>query len=395
MRSSLSNYMTRAEEMREKNTVMFGERFSVMYHIEGEERESFARAQDICLEQTVEFPAALVVDDTIRQHIIGRIESFERNRNTGYDAMISFDTEICGDEFTQFLNVLFGNISIKPGIRVEKIDLPDSQLSLFKGPRFGRDGLRTLLDIPKRPLLFTALKPLGLSADNLASLAYQFASGGIDIIKDDHGITNQRYAPFEERVRLCAQAVEQANSKTGKKSIYVANITASPDEILQRARAAKQNGAKGFLVSPGLVGLDSMRRIAEDDSLGLPVFSHPAFQGTYVLHGDSGIAHNVLFGQIARLAGADASIYPNFGGRFCFTKEECSSIAMGTEVPMGTIKSIFPAPGGGMSLDRVPEMHQVYGNDVIFLIGGGLFTHGPNLIENCRHFRELVDRFDI
>jgi ribulose-bisphosphate carboxylase large chain len=374
---------------------MLGERFFVMYFIRGDEQEALARAKDICLEQTVEFPATLVTDDVIKQHIIGRIESFEQHGSTGYNAVISFDAEICGCEFTQFLNVLFGNISIKPGIRVEKFDLPHGLLGLFKGPRFGRDGLRTFLGIQHRPLLFTALKPLGLSADRLASLAYQFASGGIDIIKDDHGIANQSFAPFAERVRSCAEAVAEANNKTGQNCIYVANITASPDEIFYRARTAKKNGAKGFLVSPGLVGLDTMRKIAEDDSLGLPVFSHPAFQGTFVLHADSGISHHVLFGQIARLAGADASIYPNFGGRFCFTKEECSSIANGTEIPMGAIKSIFPAPGGGMSLNRVPEMLEIYGNDVIFLIGGGLFTQGPDLIENCRLFRELVGRYEV
>jgi ribulose-bisphosphate carboxylase large chain len=43
-----------------------------------------------------------------------------------------------------------------------------------------------------------------------------------------------------------------------------------------------------------------------------------------------------------------------------------------------------------MSLSRVEEMLSLYGREVIFLIGGGLFTHGPNLIENCRYFSELV-----
>ncbi len=373
---------------------MFGDRFSVEYHIKGNEQEALNRAQDICYEQTVEFPAALITDQAIKQHIVGRIESLKQIDDIGCRVVISFDVEICGKDFSQFLNVLFGNISIKPGVRVEKFDLPDSLLTLFSGPRFGREGLRKFLGIRKRPLLFTALKPLGLTADKLASLAYQFASGGIDIIKDDHGIANQRFASFEERVEACARAVEKANIKTGYRCIYMANITAAPDEMLARARTAKKHGALGFLVSPGLAGLDAMRKIAENDSLGLPVFSHPAFQGTYVLNAESGISHYALFGQIARLAGADASIYPNFGGRFSFTKEECAGIARGTEVRMGAIQPSFPAPGGGMSLERVPEMLDLYGCDVIFLIGGGLFTHGPDLLENCRYFRHMVDRYE-
>jgi len=60
---------------------------------------------------------------------------------------------------------------------------------------------------------------------------------------------------------------------------------------------------------------------------------------------------------------------------------------------MGHLKTIFPAPGGGMSLARVPEMLETYGRDLIFLIGGGLFKHGPDLIENCRFFRKMVEQY--
>jgi ribulose-bisphosphate carboxylase large chain len=58
---------------------------------------------------------------------------------------------------------------------------------------------------------------------------------------------------------------------------------------------------------------------------------------------------------------------------------------------MGPIKAIFPTPGGGMSLDRVPEMLGAYGPDVVLLIGGGLMTPGSDLTETCRRFRALVE----
>ena len=105
------------------------------------------------------------------------------------------------------------------------------------------------------------------------------------------------------------------------------------------------------------------------------------------------MSHGVIFGQLARLAGADATIFPNFGGRFSFSREECADIVRGTELPMGHVRTIFPAPGGGMSLARVPEMLETYGRDLIFLIGGGLFKQGPDLVENCRHFRKMVEKY--
>lgn len=369
-----------------------GERFVVTYLIFDTQQEAFNKAKDICIEQTVEFPADLLPAGPIQEHVVGRIESFEPFDQC-YKAKISYASETTAMELTQFLNVVFGNISIKPGIKVESIDLPSSLTSQWNGPRFGKEGLRELLGVPARPLLFTALKPMGLSSRQLADLAYQFAIGGIDIIKDDHGLTDQCFAPFAERIRLCAAAVRQANRETGQNSIYVANVTAGAGTMMERARQAKEAGAGGIMVAPGLAGFDSMRQLADEDSIALPVFSHPAFLGSYVTGSTSGFSHQALFGQITRLAGADAVIYPNFGGRFSFSKTECEAIARAAGADVPGIKPIFPAPGGGMSIDRVPEMHRVYGNDVMFLIGGGLFQQGPDLVENCRYFRNLLKGF--
>ncbi|MFZ5986163.1 MAG: RuBisCO large subunit C-terminal-like domain-containing protein [Bacillota bacterium] len=368
-----------------------GERFSVVYKVFGDEKEAYLRAKDICFEQTVEFPDEFVPEGVIRNHIVGSIESFEKYDSKSFRAVISYAVETASGELTQLLNVVFGNSSIKPGIRVEKLELPESLLKKFKGPRFGREGIRKLLKVDKRPLLFTALKPMGLSSADLAELAYKFALGGIDIIKDDHGLSDQCFSPFEERVQLCVEAVNKANRETGQNSIYVPNITAPASEVIVRARKAKELGAGGLLVSPGLTGFDVMREAAEDDSIALPLFSHPAFLGTYVMS-DIGISHHALFGQIMRISGADGTIYPNFGGRFSFSREECESIAEGASAPMGDLKPVFPCPAGGMSLDSIPESLKVYGSDVIFLVGGGLFKHGPDLVANSRYFRELVEK---
>jgi ribulose-bisphosphate carboxylase large chain len=366
------------------------ERFSVVYRLSGTEKDARAKAEDICIEQTVEFPADEVPEGIIRDHIFGRIELFEALGDESFRAIISYAVEIVAGEFTQFLNVVFGNSSIKPGIRVEHLDLPESLMRCFKGPRFGREGLRSLLNIPTRPLLSTAIKPLGLSSQELAGLAYQFARGGMDIIKDDHGLTDQGCSPFDERVKRCAESVQRAGRETGRRTIYVANITAPHSEIMKRARIAKDAGAGGLMLAPGLVGFDLMRELAEDDSIALPVLTHPALQGSFVTS-PNGMSHGVIFGQLARLAGADATIFPNFGGRFSFSREDCREIAEATAEPMGHLNPIFPAPGGGMGLDRIPEMLETYGRDLIFLIGGGLFQHGEDLVENCRSFRQRVE----
>lgn len=367
-----------------------GDRFSVLYRLLGDERQARAKAESICIEQTVEFPTELIPADDIRGQIFGQIESFRPIDQAHAEACISYAVEITGFTLPQLINVIFGNISLQPGIRVERIDLSDSLLAKFKGPRFGRAGWRRLLDIPKRPLLCTALKPMGFSPKQLADLAYQFARGGIDIIKDDHGLADQPFSTFQERAQYCTEAVLRANRETGFNCIYMPSINAPADQLVEYALFAKQTGTGALLMMPGLSGLDSMRQLAEDDRIALPIMSHPAFQGSFVTSPDQGISHFALFGQLARLAGADATIFPNFGGRFSFSREECKRIAEGAAATMGHLRPIFPTPGGGMNLDRLEEMSDLFGRDVIFLIGGGLYRQGSDLAQNSRCFRKLI-----
>jgi ribulose-bisphosphate carboxylase large chain len=390
-----------------------GERFTVTYRLRGHadgagassvageaEKAARAMAREICLEQTVEFPGDLLPPGAIPESIVGRIESFEPEEGeagpTHFIATISYAAETCGasgggTDLVQFCNVLFGNISILPGIKVMGFDLPDSMLSGFKGPRFGREGLRARLGVAERPLICSALKPMGLSARELADQAYRFALGGIDMIKDDHGLTNQAFSPFDERLELCAKAVARANRESGNNCAYYPNVTGPADQVVFRARAAAAAGAGGILVCPSLVGLDTMRLLAEDDSIGLPVMAHPAFGGSYVTSPENGFSHAALYAGLTRLAGADSTVYPNWGGRFSFSREECARIAAATASPMGALRASFPAPGGGMTTDRARDMLEVYGRDFLVLIGGGLHRRGPDLTANCRYFVDLLE----
>ena len=59
---------------------------------------------------------------------------------------------------------------------------------------------------------------------------------------------------------------------------------------------------------------------------------------------------------------------------------------------MGHLKPIFPIPAGGMSMDRLPEMAEFYGNEAVFLVAGGLYSHGPDLAASSREFRRLVEQ---
>jgi ribulose-bisphosphate carboxylase large chain len=363
------------------------ERLNISYILDcanGETAEE--KALGIALEQTVELPMDSI-DADIRERIVGRIDELTPLTDTQHHVRISYPLAAIGAEPTQCLNLLFGNISLKRGIRIVDIDWPQVLLQAFGGPAHGRDGLRALLGKPHGPLLCSALKPMGMSAGQLAERCYQFALGGVHIIKDDHGVADQPDAPFAERLLRCQDAVARANDQTGQHSLYFPNVTAGYRELPQRLQAAKDAGCKGVLINPWITGLDAMR-FARDE-FGLALMAHPALTGAYFAP-DHGISAELLLGDLFRLAGADASIYPNVGGRFGFSVDTCEAINSHLRRPLPGIKPSLPTPGGGMDIARAPEWIRRYGPDTIILIGGSLYAQS-DLAAASKTLREALE----
>lgn len=378
------------EELKEDLTQ--SSRFAATYRIAAPDYEEAKKlAFGICVEQTVECPYELVEGTPIGDTIVGQIEDLKKAEPGAYYATISYDPAAVGNEMAELLNMLFGNTSLQPGIKLMSFDLPESMYDNYPGPRFGRTGLRDLCGVPRGPILMSAIKPLGRSPKELAKMVYDLALGGCPIIKDDHSLMNQDYAPFEERVLQCVMALADAKEKTGKKSMYIANCTADGLQFLDRAYKAKEIGADGIMAAPAITGFTMIRDLARDPDFNLPIFLHPCFSGPQVLSKDSGISPFCYYGQLSRLAGADAVIFTSFGGRFSFSREICTKICEGTNEKMAYLRSIFPIPSGGMRWQLFKDMYKTYGPDTIFLVGGALQTQGPNLTENVKFFLQKLE----
>jgi ribulose-bisphosphate carboxylase large chain len=400
---------------RHADSLKHPERFWTTYIMEAKsEQEARKLAWELCLEQTVELPGQTDVVQQVQPYVVGSIERIEEMEpNHTYRVSVAYPNDTAGEELTQWLNVVFGNTSLKHGVAVENVTLShhlEENTSMFPGPKFGIHGLRKLLNVPQAPLLMTALKPMGKSSREFAEMAYQLAHGGIDIIKDDHGLADQVWAPFEERVSLCAQAVLKSNQETGKRCLYAPCLNAPATKIVERAYYAKEAGAGAVMLLPGISGFDIVRELAADANFGLPIIIHPALLGGWLQdhpnngdgdnsssspppqHHPRGLSHEFLFGVLPRLCGGDAVIFPNAGGRFQFTKDECQAVAEGCRRPMGRFEPILPSPAGGMKLHRIEEMRQTFGDDTLYLIGGALLEQGPDLEEDAKAFVHCAGR---
>jgi hypothetical protein len=96
---------------------------------------------------------------------------------------------------------------------------------------------------------------------------------------------------------------------------------------------------------------------------------HPAFLGTYAIDRRSGLVPHVLYGQLPRLIGADISIFPIYGLHFPITRDECRRIAEACSIGWGNLAPIFPTAAGRMAEERIKEMYETFGRELVFILG--------------------------
>ena len=371
-------------------------RFTVIYRVlVNDQRTIEQHAEDITVEQTVEIPVDCIPQEIIRNNILGRVENISSavkeihtERGDVYDVAISYRCDLAEHAIPQFLNVIFGNISLKNNIKIIGFHLPESCVDDFSGPRHGIGGIRKMLGVYGRPLACTALKPLGISVDKLAAIAAAFARGGADLIKDDHGLGNQPFHPFKERVARCQDAVARENARSGRMTLYCPMISGRYEEIEERVHYARTQGVRGMLIAPMLTGCDTVRYLSE--LYGMVIVAHPSLTGVFFHSPVHGMTPAILLGSIFRFIGADVSIFPNWGGRFFFTNQECREISDSLRQPLGSMKPAFPCPAGGMSLERIKDLAHAFGEDAVFLIGGALIKRSNDPSESVKAFMDDI-----
>ena len=369
------------------------ERFSALYRLRVDGRDVQARARALALEQSIEMPLEAVTQDFIRDNVVARVESIEAaDGGAGFDVKLSFATATTGLEAGQLVNMLFGNCSLQPDVELLDFAPGPDLLAALPGPRFGVDGWRRALGLdraPARPLTCTALKPQGQSPQQLGELAGTFARAGIDVIKDDHGIADQEYARFGPRVAAVQRAIERAGAERmpAGRVLYAPTLSGGPRRLREQLRIVHDQGVAAVLICPMLSGVPTLVELVREEA-GVPILAHPAFAG------NARIAPDLLLGRMFRLFGADATIFPNFGGRFSYPRETCRAIARRAREPLGGAAAILPVPAGGMGTGRVDEMIEEFGSDVMLLIGGhllaGATTAGDSILARATAFVERV-----
>lgn len=356
-------------------------RITAVYHVRSDAASIETRAKTIAVEQSVEMPISAIDDPRVLDSIVGQVNSIRPIGNGTFEVQIGLATATTGLEVGQLMNMLFGNTSIHDDVTLHDVVVPAHIAAHFSGPNQGLAGLRARCGAQGRAMTCSALKPQGMPTEALAALAGRMARGRIDFIKDDHGLADQAYSPFAARVAACARAVREAGTRTR----YLPSLSGNLDQLRRQVRLARDEGLDTLLIAPMVVGLPSFHALVKEfPDMGF--MAHPALAGA------ARIAPPLLLGKLFRLFGADASVFPNHGGRFSYSPETCKDLAHAALAPWDGLKPAVPVPAGGMTVDRVPEMLEFYGTDVMLLIGGGLLAARERLTEETAAFvRKVAD----
>jgi ribulose-bisphosphate carboxylase large chain len=361
-------------------------RLQATYLVRCDARSIEERARAIAVEQSVEMPLSAIEDDFVRSEILGRVEGITERQNNLYEVRISLAAETVGRDAGQLINMLFGNTSLHDDVVLTDVVLPKELIEVFGGPRHGLNALRQRVGAPVRAMTCSPLKPQGLPAAKLAELAKDFAQAGIDYIKDDHGLADQNYSPFAARLEAVATALRSVERSGGAAARYVPSLSGDLDTMRAQIALAKDAGVDTVMVAPMIAGLSNFHRLVRENPT-IAFFAHPTMVGA------ARIAPPLLLGTLFRMLGADAVIFPNYGGRFGYSPDTCRALARAALEQRDGLRPAVPVPAGGMTTDRVREMLDFYGAEVMLLIGGALLEARENLREATSAFVAEVHRY--
>ena len=263
-------------------------------------------------------------------------------------------------------------------IKLMDVHFPDSFLDLFEGPRFGVKGVRDMLEVYHRPLNLGVIKPnIGLPSEPFAELGYKAWLGGLDIVKDDELLCDTPINPTEKRMSLLGAYRMRAEKETGKKKIYLANITDEVDRMEELYALAINSHTNAVMINGMTTGLSIVRVLAKKGQL--PLVSHFDFIAPFTQKRTFGV-HLKVVTKLQRLAGYDVQIFQGLGDRMHTSVMDVLLAFQACVEPMGHLYPSLPVPGGSQWAGSLKSLYELFKSiDFGIVPGRAVFSHpmGP------------------
>jgi ribulose-bisphosphate carboxylase large chain len=301
---------------------------------------------------------------------------------------------------------IFGMKALK-NLRLIDVALPQTYIKHYKGPHFGMDGIRKMMNVYKRPLTGAVPKPkIGFSAAEHADIGFETWMGGFDFVKDDENLTSTSFNRFEERVKLLTKLRDKAEKLTGDKKSAFINITAETEIMKKRADMLADAGWNYCMIDvvvAGTAATMTMRDYCSD--LGLAIHAHRAMHAAFDRNPKHGMTMQFL-AKMMRLIGVSGLHSGTAVGKLVGSKREVTAVAdtlrekkvdalkgVLLDQDWGNIKSVFPVSSGGLHPGLVPPVLDLYGTDLVLLVSGGIHGHPKGTRAGAKATMQAVEAF--
>lgn len=254
-------------------------------------------------------------------------------------------------------------------------------------------GMRDVLGAPERPLLNAMIKPnIGWTPDEGADLFYKACKGGVDVIKDDElMLADSAFCPLVERVTKFMAAEKRVFEETGEHSLYAVNISDETAKVRDNAYRVLEAGGNCLMVNVYTTGFDTLKMLADDPNINVPILAHVNFAGTMASSTYTGIAAPLLVGKITRLAGGDFQINGHPFGKFPVSYKLFYRCFKFFTQPWWNIKPMMYACSGGTTQLAVEKIVKAVGTDVMLAAGGGVHGHPDGSEAGAKSMRQAID----
>ena len=304
----------------------------------------------------------------------------------------NFDLE--QDGVTQLIcTIMGGQMDIEEilSCRLLDIEFPEVFLKTFKGPKIGMTEIKERTNCINRPLLGGIVKPkTGLDIETLKQVCINMVKGGVDFIKEDEILGNPSCCPFEERVKIVNDVVQNEAAKLNKEVFYAPCVNSDLPYLLKRIEFLVEHNVKAYHVNIW-TGVNMYKYLRSFD-FNIAMFYQKS--GDRVLT-DKNNAYSISWAvllKLARMSGADFIHAGMWGGYLSDSIEDLSewmSILTSTH-ELGFNKTV-PSFSCGSHPGLVDTTVKNFGNDLMMSLGGSLHGHPDGTISGAKAMRQAFD----
>ncbi|MEM5854060.1 MAG: hypothetical protein QW228_06865 [Candidatus Aenigmatarchaeota archaeon] len=255
---------------------------------------------------------------------------------------------------------------------IEDISFPKKFIKKFEGPKFGREGIRKLLNVKERPILQAGLLPEEcFNIQDTKDYIKKLFIAGTDEISESFAVIDD-IKSFENRVETITQILDEIKSEYGQKIYY---FYIYGDEYQERLDILKESNNKGIgiMVSPITIGFPLASHIIKNSKY--PMQIHLTLIAPFIRYAKRriskegkllpgfGASVNILIKLFVLLGSDEIPIESPFQGYYEWweTKIQCSILDNYFE----ELKKPFPVLFGQIAPTNALTLLKNLGNDIV------------------------------